>query len=108
MQQKLNSEIEVKGDFIKKAGGSYDGNQGSVKFSGTSVAQKAEFEGGTTTMKVLLTNLFGLQASHKQQTSGATTLKVCNSSVKLDSFQFGDKVLVKCGSITDGGHRWTD
>ena len=100
LRQKQGEEMEVKGNFLKKLGGKYTGNQGLVKFNGGSGEQKAEFEGGTTSMKVLLTNLAGLRASHKEGTSGKTALNICNSKVTLDSVQFGDKVLVKCGSIT--------
>ncbi len=99
MRQRRASDIAIQGDFILENGGHFDGNEGSVLFSGASGEQNAIFEGGTTTMNVNLINPDGLHARYAEGTAGTTTLKVCDSSVILDSIDTGDEVFVQCGSI---------
>ncbi|UCE62606.1 MAG: hypothetical protein JSU59_06870 [Nitrospirota bacterium] len=95
-RHKAGSAIEIQGDFLLENGGLYDPNQGSVTFNGDSGEQNAIFEGGTTTMNVNLINPDGLHARYAEGTAGTATLQICDSSVRLDSFDTGDEALVKC------------
>ena len=100
LKQKLAKQMAIRGDFLKKEGGSFAQNLGVVRFDGSGVQQKAQMA-GLMTMKATLLNENGLLMKQLPTVLGAgeSEINVCDMAVHLDEVDVGDEVIAKCGSL---------